>query len=77
MKTLFLLFILKILKKNFVYSKISCDNTEFSSTFSSLVEKRDLTEAVKNSFFLKRHSNAELRHQVTAVTLLIQKTTIS
>lgn len=45
-----------ILKK-IVYSKISCDNTEFSSE----LEKRDLTEAFKNSLFLKKHSNPEVQ----------------
>lgn len=65
-----------ILKK-IAYSKISCDNTEFSSTFSSLLQKRDLTETVTNGLLLKRNSYPELRCKVTAVTLTIQKTTVS
>lgn len=65
-----------ILKK-IAYSKISCDNTEFSSTFSSLLQKRDLIETVTNGLLLKRNSYPELRCKATAVTLPIQKTTVS
>lgn len=73
--TLPIIYFQNILKK-IVYSKVSSNNTEFSSTFSSLLEKRDLIEAVKTSLFFKRHSNPELRRQVTEVNLPSQKTTI-